>query len=404
MAGAGTSTKRASKSIGLLLLFLFMVSPAASDTRIYVTIAGHIEDEPVYANCDAYPAFRSNLLHFAELMRTRGLTCNLQIDYEFLHGTHNCETEDMRAETGGTNLIHYLATYYGFEIDAHQEGGVEEGLDNYADVRYLGGLLTTNMSEGVGGLVWNDPPQFAHLANGENGWLYPHFKWFPEVLTLAVSQVHRSSDFSKDDIASGVWKPKGAGTNFWAHNPAERMIYVGPGENFSWGRVTPMMTTPEFVQYLADGLQAETIPTGRMYTATLTIPQSIIFNTNEHARLIAMLDAIEPCILSGQAEYVTYSEAVEIWENEYAGEPNIYHRPDVQPWYQTRCDSQGLIMDWYGIGERVYTIEETTNLFDSVWPAVPGYESITGQYDVITLTNYFGSEDIGIYRVRATTE
>jgi uncharacterized protein YceK len=298
---------------------------------VYVTIAAHIEDTAGYASQDAYPEYRAKLLEFAEMLSRYGVACNLQIDYEFLFGTVRWETEAMRAETGGTNVIAWLQEHYGFEIDAHQEGGVEEGLDNYADVRFLGGQLTPAMSEIVGGMVWDDPQQFARLANGEPGQLYPHFTWRPEVLTLAVSHLHHSNDFSLDDVASGVWQPRGANTDFWVHTPAERMICVGPGEHTDWGREDEHLSSPEFVKHLASALQAGTIPSNRMYTVTLAVPQSVIFDSNQYSRLTAKLDEIAPCIRSGRAQYVAYSEAVAIWTNRFGGQANIYFRDPAVP-------------------------------------------------------------------------
>jgi len=173
---------------------------------VYVTIAGHIEDEAAYAQCNTYSSYREKLLTFAETFASTGASFNLQIEYEFFLGVTRCETEAMKSETNGCNVIDYLATHYSFEIDPHQEGGVEEGQDNYADVRFLGGTITDSISENVGGLVWDDPQQFARLAQGESGLIYTDSTWYPEVLTLAVSGDHHYGDFSRDDIASGIWK------------------------------------------------------------------------------------------------------------------------------------------------------------------------------------------------------
>lgn len=110
---------------------------------IYVTVAVHIEDTPIYANCQAYPDFRAKLLQFAEALASTGAAINLQIEYEFFMGVSRCETAALQAATDGQNVLDYLATRYGYEIDAHQEGGWDkEGQDNYADIRYLGGQLT----------------------------------------------------------------------------------------------------------------------------------------------------------------------------------------------------------------------------------------------------------------------
>jgi hypothetical protein len=63
-----------------------------------------------------------------------------------------------------------------------------------------------------------------------------------------------------------------------------------------------------------------------MYTVTLTVPQSIIFDAERHAELESALNDLAPYIQSGQAHYVTYSEAVHIWESRFGAVPNIYYR------------------------------------------------------------------------------
>ncbi len=319
-----------------MLLFLPVNSFVWAENRggippVYVTVAGHIEDTEVYALCETYPDFRARLLRFAQMLSETGAAFNLQIDYEFLAGTARCETEAMRAVTDGKNVIEYLASHYGYEIDAHQEGGTEEGQDNYADVRYLGGILSPRMSENVGGLLWDDPNQFARLANGESGLLYPDFTWFPEVLTMAVSRKHHYGDFSDDDVASGIWRPKGANANFWMHDAQERMVYVGPGEHTDWGRKDPYFSAAGFVKHLVEALDAGAIPSNRIYTVTLAVPQSVIFDALEHPRLKDKIAELEKYILSGRAKYVTYSQAVEIWKTVFDEKPNIYKRAAPTP-------------------------------------------------------------------------
>lgn len=151
----------------------------ASLPPVYVTVAVHIEDVPIYTNCDVYPTYRQKLLLFADKIVRTGAAINLQIEYEFFLGASQCETEAMKANTNGQNVIAYLASHHGFEIDPHQEGGWEEGEDNYADIRFLGEKVTPSISENVGGLVWDDPDQFARLSQGETGRIYPDFIWHP---------------------------------------------------------------------------------------------------------------------------------------------------------------------------------------------------------------------------------
>ena len=274
---------------------------------------------------EVYPDFRQKLLQFAEAMAPYGAAINLQTDYEFLVGVSRCETPAMQAETNGQNVLDYLATHYGYEIDAHQEGGWDiEGQDNYADIRYLAGQVTTATSENVGGLVWDDPAQWATLTQGERGRLYPDFVWTPQALTLAVGSEHHRGDFSADDVASGVWRPQGAGQDFWVHDPQGPLVYVGPGEYDNWGGRRGQRSTPEFVRDLLAQLEAGAIARDAMYTASLAVPQSIIFNLDEYARLQALLEQLAPLADSGQIVYVTYSQAVEIWQMEYDARPNLY--------------------------------------------------------------------------------
>ncbi len=307
---------------------------------IYVTLAGHIEDVPVYTNCDAYPDFREKLLTFAETFSGTGAAINLQIEYEFFVGAAECETEAMQAGTNGQNVIDYLATQYGYEIDAHQEGGWEEEtrngqtVDNYADIRYLGERVTSTISENVGGMVWDDPGQFIRLSRGEPGQLYPDYVWHPQTLTLAVSHQHHQGNFSRDDFASGVWKPSGHGESFWEHDPQGTLIYIGPGEHANWSDSRPWQSTPEFVETVAAQLRAGELDPNKMYTASIAIPQSILFYPEEHQKLLDVLEQLAPLIESGQAVYVTYSQAVEIWQTEYDSQPNIFFREGMTRPYE----------------------------------------------------------------------
>lgn len=295
---------------------------------VYVTLAIHIEDVPVYTNCDAYPDFREKLLTFAEAFSGTGAAINLQIEYEFFVGTVECETEAMQADTNGQNVIDYLITRYGYEIDAHQEGGWEEewnaAEDNYADIRYLGEQVTSSISENVGGMVWDDPDQFTRLSQGEPGQYYPNFTWRPQTLTLAVSHQHHQGNFSRDDFASGIWKPRGHGEVFWEHDPQGTLIYVGPGEHANWDDNRPWQSTPEFVQTIANQLQEGTLDPQKMYTASIAIPQSILFYPERHPELLMLLEELNSLVESGQAVYVTYSQVVEIWQTEFNAQPNIF--------------------------------------------------------------------------------
>jgi hypothetical protein len=101
-------------------------------------------------------------------------------------------------------------------------------------------------------------------------------------------------------------------------------VYIGPGEYDNWGGKREQRSTPEFVRDLLAQLEASTLSGEAMYTASLAVPQSVIFNLEEHANLQSMLDQLAPLATSGQIIYVTYSQVVRIWQTEYGARPNIY--------------------------------------------------------------------------------
>jgi len=297
---------------------------------VYVTLVGHIEPGGKYAHCDQYPSFRDLLLQFAAALEPYHVPFNLQIDYEFLLGVSQCETPEMQADTNGQNVLDYLVTRYGFELDPHQNGGWDvEQHDNYADIRYLGGQVSPYFTDTMGGLVWDDPDQWNHLAAGEQGKIYPQFTWHPKALTLAVSSQHHLKDFSLDDTASGVWIPKGPGEDFWTHDPNGPWVYIGPGEGNNWNSEWTQLSTPEYVAHLREQMAAGALPVDRMYTASVPVPEHIIFDPQRVERLLQLLDRLQPMADAGVIVYVSYTQAVAIWQTEYGAQPMIYRRTEA---------------------------------------------------------------------------
>ncbi|MBS3767118.1 MAG: hypothetical protein KGY75_03215 [Candidatus Cloacimonetes bacterium] len=337
------------KNLVLVLFFIILiifscdsnnsVEPEAEEiTPIYVTVAGHIESGSYYAEPNIYAEYREKLLDFIAILQDYDIPFNLQIAYPFLKGAKDCETSDMMEETENTNLVDYLAKYCNVEIDAHKGGGWEgEGDDNYADVRYIGGLVTDEITETVGGVIWNSQDQYERFGNGETGELYPFFIWYPEILTLGVHFDHHNSDFSNDDLTSGIWKPKRFDDEFLIHDEDASMVYVGPGMSCTdwfdnqYGDYPPMETSANYIELLAEYLTNDKIPADKMYTVTMSVPQSIIFFEDEHYKLTDQFDAIAQLVEQGKVIYTTYTEVVDIWQNQYNSEPNIFTFDNIDP-------------------------------------------------------------------------
>ncbi|MDP6944516.1 MAG: hypothetical protein QF464_10235, partial [Myxococcota bacterium] len=169
--------------------------PAPQVTPVYFTVAGHIEPGLKYADCAEYPLYRAQLITFVETLTATGARFNLQASYTFFQGAANCEDEAMKASTAGLNVLDYLITQHGVEVDAHEEGGTENEAHNYADTHFMGLQATQGMSPVVGGLKWDDPAMFDILAAGQDGWLHPEYTWHPSVLSLGVGTQHHFGDF-----------------------------------------------------------------------------------------------------------------------------------------------------------------------------------------------------------------
>jgi hypothetical protein len=105
------------------------------------------------------------------------------------------------------------------------------------------------------------------------------------------------------------------------------MVYIGPGEAVNWGRRSDLRTTTQFVNDLVAGLESGELDRELIYTATLPVPQRVVFNADERYLLQEMLDELAPLVNAGQVVYVTYSEVVQIWESVYDARPNIYREP-----------------------------------------------------------------------------
>jgi len=301
---------------------------------VYVTFVGHIEDNDIYLDCKVYEDRKQDLLDVAEIIKAGNATFNLQIEYQFFQGAQNCEGEE-------ENTIDYLATEYGFEIDAHQEGAWDwVGDDNYADIRHLGELITPHITE-TAGLVWNYALQFPELDAGQRGQIYPEFTWSPEILSGAVGYKHHLGDFNDDDLSSGIWIPKGTNDDFYIHDPDNRMVYVAGGPHGNWEGTNncTFQNAADYAETLVNYMQDGTVDNTKIFTAAMTLPQTIMFNQKE--KITELLEQLEPLVEAGYVKYVTYTELVDIWRTKFNSEPNIFKFNEIDPADYT-CNQSSL--------------------------------------------------------------
>ncbi len=307
-------------------------------TPVYLTFVGHIEDGEMLTRCPAWSDHREQLLAWAVAIAPYTDTFNLQIDLPFVTGMVDCETDAERSTTGGENILQYLVDHHGFEIDPHQEGAWEDesdSPDNYADVhKGLSGVVD-QVTDTVGGVVWNDPDQLARLGAGDTGRLFPNHRWEPDLLTMAVHRRHHRGDFSRDDDTSGVWHPAAAtAEGFLRHDAEQPLPYIGSGlqhSNWSGGQNCDFESTVHYAAALAAMIADGDAPSGRMYTATLAIPSSVMFDATRHEQVLEWMAEAADLAASGTVVIASYREVLDIWEDEYDRAPNIFEYADMDP-------------------------------------------------------------------------
>jgi hypothetical protein len=315
--------------------------PDGGPTPVFVTIAGHIEDSLIYTDCTVYGPKRDQLIQFADVIAAAGVDFNLQISYEWFEGASLCETEQLMSSTDGLNVIDYLVAEYDFEIDIHQEGASIEHAssgNNFADIRYMAGQVTDSVTETTG-FQWDNQAQYAELQAGQVGLLHPEFTWQPEILAGGASVDHTLGDFSRDMTSVGVWIPSGfTEADFHDHDTSDeaRMVYVGSGPNQFCADWNPMAdchftNTADFVGVLVDYLETGRLESNKIYTTTLFIPQSIIFDPTKHDLVNTVLQQLNIMASAGQVEYAHFTEVVDTWRTQYNSVPNIVQYDRIDP-------------------------------------------------------------------------
>lgn len=307
---------------------------------VYVTIAGHIEDNVALTDCSYYTPKRQQLLTFAEFMAEYDLPWNLQASYEWFEGAKNCETAELMASTDGMNLMNYLHEELNVEIDVHQEGASEDDVssgNNLADIRKLAGEVTPYVTETTG-FQWDNQDQFERLDNGEPGRIFNDFIWHPELLVGGVSMKHTNGNFSDDMDAIGVWIPEGFNQEeFFRHDRSgEGMIYIGSGPNqhmADWNDKANchFKSSADFVEVIHDYIEIGKFDAESIYTYTFFIPQKVMFDVAEHEKVAAFIEQLESLRESSDVIYQHFTQVANIWETAYNSEPNIVPYNMIHP-------------------------------------------------------------------------
>jgi hypothetical protein len=277
---------------------------------LHLTVVSHNEEpggtRPDYTtNLAFYLQNRDLMKLLAETVTSRGATYNFQSDWNYLNAVALFDTGSVTTNTAGKNIVRWMREDLGVEVDPH----AHETIYNYADVAYLIEQLGVTPSKNVGGFLYSPPdnPQgWEQHAAGFYGRVYTNHFWRADHLWGAATFLHQGDD----DKSSGVWRPQNR-FNFYAHDPAQRLLYIGSG----CGQAG--------VTNLLDDIETGRAPSNGFYTATVMMiqdwmtPQSI-------ADLGSFIDSLAPYVAQGRVRWTTLSQMADLWSTQHLAQPFRY--------------------------------------------------------------------------------
>lgn len=346
-------------------------APTAGMTPIYVTVGAHLENKlPLpcaQAGCqghckDAFLKFRGNVLQYAELMQRYGASYNVQTNWHMIELEDACVDDATRtATTKGKHVLVYLMEDLGAMIDphAHEQQIVRYDTSyNYADIMQLiadQGVPAETLSV-VGGCIAGSDYQWEHFAGGYAGNHYPQVRWTPRAFTFPAVHDH---DPAGEDFTSGMWRPSAfdwepaagrQGEGYYSDDPSGAYAMIGSGYLHHCAGGYPkgdFWVASDYIEVLAQHIATGKAPGGRLYTSTVAMNQRHFKDPDTYLSMMELqLQALQPLVESGQVVYAHFQELPDIWESQYASQPNLYRYDNIDPADYT-CDGHGN-----GIGKR----------------------------------------------------
>ncbi len=270
-----------------------------------MTIVSHNEEpsakRPDYLNDrDYYLQNRALLVQLVNTVSARGAALDFQSDWNFLQAVARYDQGDVTNDTGGKNIVKWMAEDKGVEVDPH----AHESQYNYADVAALIEQLGVAPSHTVGGFLYfppDNPQGWEKHKAGISGSVYPEYFWQANILWGAATTLHQGSD----DRSSGIWRPLDR-NSFTTDDPQGRLIYIGGCTGDEAG-----------VSELLNRVKTGRVPAGGFYTAAIFLVQDRL-TAQEIQELGGFIGSLEPDVATGHARWLNLTQVAEAWRNEYS--------------------------------------------------------------------------------------
>ena len=302
-------------SLLLLAAFLGMtlITPAKATEdlpTIYVSIVSHNEEpngstHPDFtSDYDTYESFRDAAVAFSEMLHSEGVKYDFQSDWNFLLAEQ--EHWDEFDNTNGKNLLRWLVEDMGFAVDPH----AHESTYSIADVAYLMEQLDITPSNIVGGFI-SSPSSESRVEDFQvpiEGWKY-NTSWEADALWGAATGLHTDDE---GQWTSGIWRAQD-NENFFIDDPDSKPV------------IGTYTSTWDGLDDLLEKRENGELESGKMYTATIMTNQEDAQDQDFIDEFQSEIEARQSYTNSGAIEWVTLTEALNIWEDEYNSTPVTYN-------------------------------------------------------------------------------
>lgn len=303
-----------------LLLILCVISLSAcspnieSDPKnphavIYVAIASHNEEpslkQPDYLQSEEFfEEHRAGLVEWANMLHDEGVLYNWQSDWNFLQAIQ--EYDQGSPETNGKNVAVWMEEDLGFETNPH----AHESKYSYADVNYLMEAIGLDPVAIVGGFLAApvSDSKVDYLNKPVDGLVYDT-TWTAEALWGGGTGLH----INEEGLwASGIWRPASA-ADFFTNDP-NSIPNIG---NYSsdWEGLSKLIELNE---------NGELDP-NKIYTITIMNDQKNFIEEGYIEDFRTEIEKFQAYAEDGTLAWVTLSQMLEIWEEDYNSEPNLLH-------------------------------------------------------------------------------
>ena len=280
---------------------------------IYVSIVSHNE-EPSFPNhpdftsdYDAYESFRNGTVAFAEMLHDEGVKYDFQSDWNFLLAEQ--EHWDEFNNTNGKNLLRWLVEDMDFAVDPH----AHESTYSIADVAYLMEQLDITPSNILGGFIAT-PAEDSRVEDFQvpiEGWKY-NTTWEADALWGGGSGNHVDDE---GQWTSGIWRAQD-NENFFIDDPDSKPV------------IGTYTSTWDGLDDLLEKRENGELEAGKMYTATIMTNQEDAQDQDFIDEFQSEIEARKSYTTSGAIEWVTLTEALTIWEDDYDSTPETYNYED----------------------------------------------------------------------------